>query len=178
MLRLRPYKQEDAEEILSWTKDAHSFYQWSAGIMGDYPITKEAFGFVDRLTAFTAFDENGIVGFFTLRNPGETFEEVRFGFVIIAPEYRGMGKGKEMLHLGLTYAFEVYRADRASLSVFENNLPAYYCYKSVGFKDAEGDNIETYPIGNETWRCRKLVLDKNSMRPLQEADCESGRHSI
>ena len=37
--------------------DERAFYQWSAGVMGDYPITKVEFGFVDSLMAFTAFDE-------------------------------------------------------------------------------------------------------------------------
>ena len=69
MLGLRPYKKEDADTILSWSKDEKGFYQWSAGILGKYPITREEFAFVDSLMAFTAFDENGIVGFFTLRNP-------------------------------------------------------------------------------------------------------------
>ena len=58
MLRLRPYKREDAETIISWSKDERSFYKWSAGIMGKYPITQEEFRFVDSMMAFTAFDEN------------------------------------------------------------------------------------------------------------------------
>ena len=45
MLRLRPYKTEDAEKILSWSNDEKSFYKWSAGILGEYPITKEQFSF-------------------------------------------------------------------------------------------------------------------------------------
>ena len=39
MIRLRPYKQEDAEIILSWCTDEKSFYKWTAGVLGDYPIT-------------------------------------------------------------------------------------------------------------------------------------------
>lgn len=160
MLRLRPYKKEDAEEIISWSQDERSFYQWSAGVMGNYPITKNEFSFIDNLLAFTAFDENGMIGFFTLRNPGESVDELRFGFVIINPQYRGSGKGKEMLELGLKYAFEIYRAKKASLGVFENNEPAYYCYKAVGFKDVELERIETYKVLNEEWKCKELVIEK------------------
>ena len=40
MLGLRPYKKEDADTILSWSKDGKDFYQWGAGIMGNYPITR------------------------------------------------------------------------------------------------------------------------------------------
>ena len=53
MLGLRPYKKEDADTILSWSKDEKAFYQWSAGIMGKYPITQKEFGFVDSMMAFT-----------------------------------------------------------------------------------------------------------------------------
>ena len=91
---------------------------------------------------FTAFDETGIVGFFTLRNPGKSFEELRFGFVIIKPDMRGKGYGKDMLRLGIKLAFDVYGAKRASLGVFENKLAAYNCYKSVGFKDKIPDDID------------------------------------
>ena len=56
-LGLRPYKREDADTILSWSTDEKGFYQWSAGIMGKYPIAREEFSFVDSLMAFTAFDE-------------------------------------------------------------------------------------------------------------------------
>ncbi|MCR4695354.1 MAG: GNAT family N-acetyltransferase [Pseudobutyrivibrio sp.] len=160
MLRLRPYKKEDAEVIISWSQDERSFYQWSAGVMGNYPITKNEFSFIDNLLAFTAFDENGMVGFFTLRNPGESVDELRFGFVIINPQCRGSGKGKEMLELGLKYAFEIYRAKKASLGVFENNEPAYYCYKAVGFKDVELERIESYKVLNEEWKCKELVIEK------------------
>jgi hypothetical protein len=38
MLRLRPYKIEDAYTIISWSKDEKAFYQWSAEVMGEYPL--------------------------------------------------------------------------------------------------------------------------------------------
>ena len=160
MIRLRPYKKEDADTIISWSQDERAFYQWSAGVMGDYPITQEEFGFVDSLMAFTAFDEDKTVGFFTLRNPGGNIDELRIGFVILNPELRGHGKGKEMLKLALKYAFEIYGAKRVSLGVFENNEPAYYCYKAAGFEDVAVDEIETYRVFNEEWRCKEMAVER------------------
>ena len=160
MLRLRPYKREDAETIISWSKDERSFYKWSAGIMGKYPITQEEFRFVDSLMAFTAFDENGVIGFFTLRNPREQLNELRIGFVIVDPEQRGMGKGREMLNLALTYAFEVYGAQKVSLGVFENNESAYYCYKAAGFKDIILEVPETYEVLGEKWKCKEMFIER------------------
>ena len=160
MIGLRPYKKEDADTILSWSKDEKSFYQWSAGIIGQYPITREEFRFVESLMAFTAFDENGILGFFTLRNPGEKTNELRIGFVIIDPKRRGCGTGKEMLLLGLMFAFEIYGARKVSLEVFENNKQAYFCYKAAGFKDAVPDGTRVYTIMGEEWSSREMIIER------------------
>lgn len=159
MLRLRPYKYTDADTIISWCKDEVSFYKWTAGMLGEYPVSEKEFHSVTSLMPFTAFDESGIVGFFTLRTPKETMDELRFGFVIVDPEKRGKGYGKEMLRLGLKYVFEIYRAKKASLGVFENNASAYYCYKAAGFKDITPEEIETYHILNEEWKCLELMIE-------------------
>lgn len=157
MLRLRPYRPEDAEQILSWSKDEKSFYKWTAGVLGNYPLTNDQFNEVNNRMAFTAIDDNDIVGFFTLRDPDNMFEELRFGFVIVDSEKRGKGYGKKMLQLGLTYAKEIYGVNKVSLGVFENNEPAYHCYKAVGFQNVVQNEIETYPIMGEDWKC--LVLE-------------------
>lgn len=159
MIRIRPYKVTDANTILSWCQDEKAFYQWTAGVLGNYPITQSEFSFGKSLMPFTAFDESGIIGFFTLRNPNESLYELRFGFVIVNPEKRGKGYGKSMLQLGLKFAFEIYGAKRASLGVFENNLSAYYCYKAVGFHDVVLDTTETYYVLGEEWKCKELVLE-------------------
>lgn len=161
MLRIRPYKETDKNIILSWCKDEKSFYQWTAGILGNYPVKPEKFDFVEKLMPFTAFDKTGIIGFFTLRNPGESLDELRFGFVILKPELRGKGYGKEMLRLGIKFAFEIYGAKKVSLGVFENNPSAYFCYKSVGFKDVVLDNVEKYRIFGEEWKCKELTMERN-----------------
>ncbi len=159
MIRLRPYKDSDAQTILSWCKNETDFYKWTAGILGSYPIIENQFNFVKSLMPFTAFDESGIVGFFTLRNPGDSSDELRFGFVIVDPELRNKGYGKAMLQQGLKFAFDIYGAEKVSLGVFENNTPAYYCYKSVGFQDVVLDKKETYSVLGEEWKCKELVLE-------------------
>ena len=69
MLRLRPYHIKDAETILSWAKDEKAFYKWTAGVLGTYPLSLEQFHSVSDLMAFTAIDDNDVVGFFTMRRP-------------------------------------------------------------------------------------------------------------
>lgn len=74
MIRLRPYKEKDTKTILSWCKDEKSFYRWTAGILGEYPLTVEQFQKVNDLISFTAVDDNEIIGFFTLRQPSDSFD--------------------------------------------------------------------------------------------------------
>ena len=64
MLRLRPYNSNEAEKILSWSKDERAFYKWSAGVLGNYPLSIEQFSTVTNLMPFTAIDDDEIVGFF------------------------------------------------------------------------------------------------------------------
>lgn len=160
MIRIRPYKSTDANDILSWCQDERAFYQWTAGVMGNFPITNNEFKFVENLMPFSAFDEDGILGFFTFRNPNELVDELRLGFVIVSPSKRGRGCGKAILQLGLKYAFDIYGAKKVSLGVFENNAPAYYCYKAVGFDDVLLDDIETYSVLGEEWKCKELRIEK------------------
>ncbi len=157
-LRLRPYNTNDADTILSWSNDKISFYKWSAGVLGKYPISKRKFGFINNLMAFTAIDDNDIVGFFTMRRPSESFDELRFGFVIVDPEKSGKGYGKRMLQLGIKFAKEIFGAKKISLGVFENNESAYYCYKAVGFKDVVLEETETYNVLGENWKCLELEM--------------------
>lgn len=157
MLRIRPYKDADAKKILSWSKDELSFYKWNAGVAGKYPLTEEQFGAVKNLMPFTMIEDNEVVGFFTFRDPNEDGKDIRFGFVIVDPALRGKGYGKKMLQLGIIYAKEVYCSEKVSLGVFENNEPAYRCYKSVGFR--EKGEIDHYEVMGETWNCIEMELE-------------------
>ena len=55
MIRIKPYRASDVDTILSWCQDEKSFYQWTAGILGNYPITQKEFCFVESLMPFRAF---------------------------------------------------------------------------------------------------------------------------
>ncbi len=160
MIKLRAYTPNDAKTVLSWCKNEKSFYQWTAGVLGKYPLSEEEFNKVDSFIAFIAYDESGAVGFFTLRDPGKGTNELRFGFVIVDDGKRGMGYGKRMLALGLDHAFDVCRADKVTIGVFENNPSAYNCYSSLGFLPSETDPVTHYSILGEDWQCLELEMIK------------------
>lgn len=163
MLRLRPYKKCDAQCIVSWIKDEVAFRKWCADRYEKYPISAEdmnrqydATDDTDSFFAMTAFDESGVVGHLIMRFTDPDKKELRFGFVIVDDAKRGMGYGKEMLKLSIQYAFEILKVEKITLGVFENNPSAYYCYKSVGFRDIESKENEYYRILGEDWKCLEL----------------------
>ena len=82
-------------------------------------------------------DEDNVVGHFIMRYLHGDRKILRFGWVIVDDKIRGKGCGRQMLSLGLKYAFEILGVDKVTIGVFENNEPAHKCYAEVGFKDKE-----------------------------------------
>ena len=168
MLRLRTYKTCDAKTIISWCKDEESFRKWTSDRYDSFPITEDDMNrkYVDfngdctesdNFYPMTAFDESGVVGHLIMRFVDAEKTTLRLGFVIVDDSKRGKGYGKEMLKLSLKYAFDILRVKKVNLGVFENNLPAYYCYKAAGFKDVEMDEKESCEICGEM--CNVLELE-------------------
>ena len=144
MIRIRPFINSDEEIVISWCRDAYTFDLWTAGTLGEYPLTKEKFAKTGNNMRFTAFDDNEVCGFFTMRNPDGTPDVIRFGYVIVNPDLRGKGIGRQMLKLGLQFAFDIYQTKKVTLGVFEENTKALHCYKAAGFK--ETGTKETYSM--------------------------------
>ncbi len=162
MIRIRPFMDKDEERILSWCADEETFFRWTAGVLGPPPLTREQFRKTSTLIRFTALEEKEPVGFFTLRNPGESQEELRVGFVIVDPARRGQGIGAAMLRLALEYAFRVYRARTVSLGVLEDNLPACRCYRAAGFRETGAR--EVYPIRGEEHTALEMRITEEESR--------------
>ncbi len=165
MLRLRPYKECDAQDIVKWIKSEFAFRQWSADRYKKYPITSADMNLYyqkdnsnGNIWGMTAFNEMGVVGHFTMRFTDDNRNELRLGFVIIDSAQRGKGLGKEMLNLAIRFAFEFVKVSKITLGVFENNLVAIQCYKSCGFKEVSSQNVESYLCLGETWNCIEMEL--------------------
>lgn len=159
MIRIRPYKDSDREKVFSWIHDEDTFYSWSAGVLGDYPLTEEAFQKTSELMRFTALEDREPCGFFTMRNPGEDENELRPGFVLVDPSRRGRGIGVSMMRLALEYAFGIYGAKRVTIAVFEDNIPAYRCYLAAGF--VPDGNREEYELGGRIRTALELECVKS-----------------
>lgn len=177
MLRLRPYKRCDAKYIVGWAKDEYAFRQWTADRYDKYPINADdmnahydTLAESDAFFQMTAFDETGVVGHLIMRFTDEKQEVLRLGFVIVDDEKRGLGYGKEMLRLSIEYAFQILKVRKITIGVFENNEPAYYCYKVVGFKDVPQEEYEYYNVLGESWKCVELEIDNSAIKRVQEME--------
>lgn len=163
MLYLRPYKDCDAQIIVSWVTDEESLYRWSADQYNKFPITAEdmngyysRFNFADNVWGFTAFDETGIIGHFTMRYPDAERTSIRLGFVIVDSDKRGCGYGKELVNTAIRYVREFLNVDKITLGVFENNPSARLCYESCGF---ERIGEENYNVRGEKWKSIEMALN-------------------
>lgn len=70
MLKLRIFKTGDEKIISTWVKEPKEFYLWTAGIMGDYPVTEQKIlnavstrKYNSKYFPFVAIDDDGVVGF-------------------------------------------------------------------------------------------------------------------
>ncbi len=157
IMTLRPFNINDAETILGWCKDKHTFRLWSADRYKNFPAQPEDMleqykG--DNMYPFTAIVGEAIVGHILLRYPTEDRTVVRFGFIIVDDSKRGKGYGKQMLRLAIDYAQRELGAQKITLGVFCDNLSAVECYRSVGFRITAED---AYSIDGEEWKEYEMV---------------------
>ena len=161
-MQLRAYTKEDAKIICSWVRSEEELYRWSADQFNKFPLQAEDMEayYAPRTAEGNYFplvmtDEQGKpVGHFIIRHPGHEDATVyRFGFIVVDPEIRGRGLGKQMLALGLAYAKEHLQATRVTLGVFANNDRARYCYQAAGFREFDRKNC-ALPLGN--WECIEM----------------------
>lgn len=166
MLKIRPYRPEDADTILGWIADETAFRKWSADRFDHYPLKPEELSshYAAQSENETFFPiciekESSLIGHLIMRYPGEDKTVLRFGFVILDPALRGKGYGKEMIRTALQYAFTVMDASSVTIGVFENNPAALHCYLGAGF--SECGEPEYYTIGDQLWKCIELEAHRN-----------------
>lgn len=163
-MRIRPYiSNRDFDEIRKWITDERTHSLWCANLIR-YPLEKK--DFEDKLAEMAqkygdnpyvaTTDEGKSVGFFCYSVNADTNEGM-LKFVMISPEYRGKGYGREMIALAVKYAFEITKADIVQLNVFSNNTIARKCYLSVGFYERSiTDNA--FRFNDEMWgRCNMAI---------------------
>lgn len=162
-MQIRQYIQSDFDEIKNWITDARTHALWCANLIR-YPLEKG--NFEDKLaemslkygdTPYVATDDEGkAVGFFCYSASLDTNEGM-LKFVIVSPEFRGKGYGREMVALAVKNAFENTKVDMVQLNVFSNNTVARNCYLSVGFSERSITD-KAFCFNDEMWgRCNMAI---------------------
>ena len=164
-MKFRDYRKDDGNTIIKWIKNEEELFLWSANIYNKFPIKAEDINnFYKECMKKSSFypltfiDNGKIVGHLILRNTDEKNKIIRLGFIIIDPDLRGKGYGKELINQAIEYAKNGLKAKEIKLGVFENNISAYKCYKSIGFKEI--NKSEKIKIKNEDWKCIELIYSK------------------
>lgn len=172
MLKLRKFKDRDADTVASWLKDEYTFNLWSAGKYNRFPISgddiSDYYAKNKNLTAYVAY-ESGItsvnnsdelVGHFMINCENQPSKTALLGCIIINPEKRGCGYGKEMLLLAVKTIFESGEINSIRINVFGHNKSAIACYSACGFKMMTNDTVSEFLCMNEKWRLIGMELSK------------------
>jgi ribosomal protein S18 acetylase RimI-like enzyme len=130
---LRGMIEADIDELMSWFVHAEDVNIWG-GPSFRYPFTRDSFIediHWDRMATFSLHSPSGAFAAF-----GQLYE--RFGCMnlarlVVNPSIRGEGVGKRLIKMLMLKGPSLFGSDKFSLFVLRENIPAYECYKSMGF---------------------------------------------
>lgn len=167
MVRLRPFKKQDAEKILPWMNDERVMAMWCSDIFS-YPLTARQL--IQRMEqseektdewVMAGVDEQGEVIGHLYMWPDYKKNSVHLGLIAIDHTRRGQGLGRQMVEKAVLYAFDVLEMSQVTLGVFDCNPQAHACYERAGFVD---DYIEEQAMDyhGECWNRIHMI---NRKRP-------------
>lgn len=163
-MNLRKFRDEDAATIVSWVGDEYVFKLWSAGTLGDYPITAEKlienYNSNPDIYHLVLEDEGQMVGQIIVRYPEPGNKSVvRFGYVLVDSSIRGKGYGNALIQAAIKWVKDNLEARKITIGVFDNNEAAKRCYLGNGFKVSPECPPDIYMLGNDRWICIDLSID-------------------
>ncbi|MBO7659172.1 MAG: GNAT family N-acetyltransferase [Clostridia bacterium] len=170
-LSLRPFKESDALKMAEWIRDRDTYYMLGGPHLAPYPVSAEDIigkyfrenggcAEADNFYPMTATENGEPVGQLIVRYTGGDRRKLRFGWVVVDGRKRGRGYGREMLGLGLVFAFEVMGASLVTIGVFEENMRAYNCYVSAGFRANPDAQVKTETVDGKEQKIIELVITR------------------
>ena len=157
---LRPYCPEEEALVQSWVADELTYWRWSAGSVGSWPMQPGALN--SRLASYErcwpmVWCWQGQPAGFVMLYPQKDAEGgIRYGYVLLDPARRGEGLGKRMIACTAHHARTKRKALSQHLAVYENNPAAVACYMANGFlpDDARLPRVDT--CMGEKWQCVQM----------------------
>lgn len=163
-MRLRPYvHSHDFDKIKDWLTDERAHTLWCANRM-KFPLEKDDFArFIQDLfertgdCPFVATEDNGNVVGFICCSVNCDSNEAMLKFVVVDPNQRGKGYGKQMVRLAAQYCFDIAKAELVHLNVFTANTAARRCYEKAGFTE-RNTTPDAFKYKDESWgRCNMTI---------------------
>ncbi len=157
-MQLRPATAADLATVVGWIDSEAAMVQWS-GPGFTWPLTAGQVipHFGDSGAQHVVADglNGGVQAFARITDRGQGV--ARIGWVIVDPAGRGSGIGAAFVPAIIEAAFAT-GAQRLSLGVLRQNVPARRLYHRNGFKPT---GEVTHPrVGDQTWDCIEMTLTR------------------
>jgi len=133
---LRAAGSADIDELMSWFSTEEATRLW-AGPKFRYPFTHSTFIDDCRWRDFDSYcllEAGDIVAFGQI---GTRYQRCHFARLVVSPQKRRQGFGKQLLSKLMTEASARYAIDQFGLFVYRHNTAALACYQSLGYEIAD-----------------------------------------
>lgn len=132
-MKLRNTTLNDLRVLTVWVKDKNSCILW-AGPFVKFPFTVESLikdiNYTDSNTFSLVSDEDHLLGLGQILKKDNNLHLAR---IIISPEHRGQGLGKNFCKYLIKEGIKRFGEKRFSLNVYKTNEKAISLYKNLGF---------------------------------------------
>ena len=157
MYQLEKFTRENISQLISWIPDAKALLIWS-GSGYDWPIDRDqleqtllkANNFNSKYFLLKFLSDKSVVGYIEIKKLDSDEKTARIGRLIIDPNMRGKGLGKEIINSLKEYAHSKLGVQTLTLGVFSFNQIAISLYKKIGFIVTNSKN-KSIDFGKEKW---------------------------
>lgn len=164
-MQFMPYLPVWGDLIAAWVKTEQDLHWLAPGTPP--PLTGE------KITSWKKSGGHSLVGFekrgkfpvaYGELNPMRTdAAHLWIGHVVVDPQLRNCGIGREFVWGLLEEAFRKEKARRVSLVVFPENKPAVCCYQNCGFHIV-GDESHRFQSGGLKYRLLRLEAEPSVLK--------------
>ncbi len=172
MISLEAFSENDFAQLISVIPDDRFLLQW-AGPKYKFPLDDTQLSDTLAKTkgkqpSFKVFkvsktDGSEAIGHIQLMDIDYDNSSCMLGRVLIFPECRGRGFGREMVKCAIKYAFKEMGLHEITLGVFDFNQSAIATYQGIGFVEYQF-NKGARQFKNEKWNLIKMKLNKDQWR--------------
>jgi len=143
--RLQKFEPWHAFDVARWARTSQELWWLAPNTAAPLTVSKVLGWKREQGFAYILSNENedAPIGYGELNPMRDDRRHFWLGHIVVRPDRRRGGLGKSLLRSLLVEAFEHRGAERVSLIVFPDNLPAIRCYRAVGMS-AVGDELHQF----------------------------------